>query len=152
MWLDVLENSQGEEPFISQAWAITEACSHRHNHLLELLENGSTKWCGLRVHHSVQGNFFKCHSNKSLFSVLAEPSWDKRFAPGCPLGKDLIFIFCCLFAAWKTVPIPVIYSSYSLASQQHEGRDFSQIIQDSCCGVSWCHYGLKQIEIGAGKV
>lgn len=78
-WLNVLENSQGEEPFISQAWAITEACSRRHNHLLELLENGSTKWYGLGVHHFVQGNFLKCHSNKSLFSVLAKASWEKRF-------------------------------------------------------------------------
>lgn len=66
LWLDVLENSQGEEPFISQASAITEACTHRHNHLLELLKIGSPKWYGLGVHHSIQGNFCRCHSNKNL--------------------------------------------------------------------------------------
>lgn len=67
LWLNVLKNSQGEDPFISQASAITEACSHRHNHLLELLEIGSPKRYGLGVYHSIQGNFCRCHSNKSLF-------------------------------------------------------------------------------------
>ena len=57
--LDVFENSQGEAPFISQASAITEARSHRHNHLLELLKTGSPKWYGLRP-----------RSDRTLFSSL----------------------------------------------------------------------------------
>lgn len=65
LWLNVLENSQGEEPFISQASAITEACSHRHNHLLELLEIGSPK-----RYHSIQGNLCRCHSSKNIFLCL----------------------------------------------------------------------------------
>lgn len=73
LWLNVLENSQGEEPFISRASAITEACSHRHNHLLELLEIGSPKRYGLGVHHSIQGNLCTCHSNENILSVLVEP-------------------------------------------------------------------------------
>lgn len=79
LWLVVLENSQGEEPFISQASAITEAYSHRHNHLLKLLEIGSPKRYGLGVHHSIQGNLCRCHSSKIIFSV---------FVPG---GKYLPF-------------------------------------------------------------
>lgn len=90
------ENSQGEEPFISQGSAITEACSHRHNHLLELLEIGSPKWYGLGVHHSIQGNFCMCHSNKNHFSVLAESLRDKRFALWCPLGIAS-GIYCIFF-------------------------------------------------------
>lgn len=79
LWLDVLENSQGEEPFISQASAITGACSHRHNHLLELVEIGSPKRYELGVHHSIPGNLCRCHSNKNPFSVLAESLGGKRF-------------------------------------------------------------------------
>lgn len=66
LWLDVLENSHGEEPFISQASAITGACSHRQNHLLEFVENGSPKRYGPGVHHSIPGNLHRCHSNKIL--------------------------------------------------------------------------------------
>lgn len=75
LWLNVLENSQGEEPFISQASAITEACSHRHNHLLELLEIGSPKRYGLGVHHSIKGKaiYVGVPLIKILFSVFVEP-------------------------------------------------------------------------------
>lgn len=92
--LDVLENSQGEEPFISQASAITEACSHRHNHLLELLEIGSPKRYGLGVHHFIQGNLCRCHSNKILFSVLAES-----------LGVNV----CSLMSTGQSIYIYILY-------------------------------------------
>lgn len=75
LWLDVLENSQGEEPFISRASVITQACSHRHNHLLEVLEIGSAKRLGLGACRLVQGNLCWCHSKKFPLSVLAQSLW-----------------------------------------------------------------------------
>lgn len=93
LWLDVLENSQGEEPFISQASAITEACSHRHNHLLELLEIGSPKRYGLGVHHFIQGNLCRCHSNKILFPVLAESLGGKCLLFHVHWAEHLEYIF-----------------------------------------------------------
>lgn len=98
LWLDVNENSQGEEPFISQAAAITEACSHRHNHLLELLEIGSPKWYGLRVHQSIQDNFYRCHSSESNFSVLVESLRNKRSALWCPLAPEISRYFLLLLS------------------------------------------------------
>lgn len=100
LWLVVLENSQGEEPFISQASAITEAYSHRHNHLLKLLEIGSPKRYGLGVHHSIQGNLCRCHSSKIIFSVFAE-SLGGNICPFIPTGQSTWRIYFSLPLSYK---------------------------------------------------
>lgn len=74
-------NSQGDEPFISQASAITEACSHGHNHLLKLVEIRSLKLYWFGVDFSIKDIFCGCHWDQIL-SVPAESSKDSRFKQG----------------------------------------------------------------------
>lgn len=75
-----------DEPFISAASVITEACSHRHNHLLECLEIGSAKKKRKKESDSGQVAF----GTRQFVSVLLkEISFPCPFF--CLLGEGLPF-------------------------------------------------------------
>lgn len=75
LWLDVPQNSRGDdEPFISAASVITEACSHGHNHLLECLEIGSAR-------------------KKKRTRTLGELLWYKAIGVGVAQGNFLSLSF-----------------------------------------------------------
>lgn len=91
LWFDVSENSQGDEPFISQTSAITEACSHRHNHLLELLENGSPKWY-ITPYKAISVGV----TQTKVFPLsLLSPQWI-RSVSGSSRTNNILQLFSCI--------------------------------------------------------